>query len=292
MMRRLLLALFLFMSLMSSAQHVRTASGSYIYYAPQNLTVEQAKAVAEQRAKVQILADEFGTVVGVSNTSVTTNANGLSDTRFLSIGESEVRGEWLETIGKPKFDIRYEQDMLVVSVQIKGRVRELLSARTDLSVRVLRNGVEDKYESDRFKDEDYFYISFLTPVDGFVAVYLYDQSGVSRLLPLKFSSEGSQPVTGGERKVFFEQTARTNVDGRIFESVRSEYTLFCNGDNEMNRIYVIFSPNKFNRPVDDIYAGDDVPAHLSFDDFQKWLGRCRAQDTEMTVVVKDILIQK
>ncbi len=273
-------------------QKVRTVSGTSTWYFPTNMSVDQARMQAERNAVLQILADEFGTVVGVTNTTVTSNVNGESASSFLSIGETEVRGEWLETVGRPEFTESIEQGMLVVGVKIKGRVRELPASKISFDARILRNGIEDRFESDSFRDGDFLYVSLTVPVDGYVAIYLYDADGVSRLLPLKFSDSGSQPIEAGKRKVFFDRTMRSNIDGRIIESVSSEYTLFCNGESEMNRIYVIFSPNRFSRPVDDLYAGDFVPASLTFENFQKWLGRTRAQDKEMTVQVRDILIQK
>jgi hypothetical protein len=48
------------LSLSAFAQKVKTVEGEYTYYAPENVTVEQAKITADDRAKIQALADEFG----------------------------------------------------------------------------------------------------------------------------------------------------------------------------------------------------------------------------------------
>ena len=280
--------------LVSSAQKLMTASGEYTYYAPLNITVDQAKSIAIERAKIKMIADNFGTIVGVSNTTTVSNVNGESSVSFLSIGESEVKGEWIETIGTPQVNVLYQDNMLVVSVKIKGTIRELKSARIQFEARVLRNGIEDKYEDDEYRDGDYMYLSFATPESGYVAVYLYDQQGVYRLLPLKNQKDGSQTVEAGNRYVFFanKRSQYSPELNRQVESVFSEYTMYCNNDNELNRIYVIFSPNRFSHPLDDISVAEDMPAELSFEAFQSWLSKSRRQDNEMSVKIKDITLRK
>lgn len=293
-MKKIILFLTMFIPLVSSAQKMVTASGEYTYYAPLNITVDQAKSIAIERAKIKIIADNFGTIVGVSNSTTVSNVNGESSVSFLSIGESEVKGEWIETIGTPQVDILYQDNMLVVNVKIKGSVQEVKSARIPFEARLLRNGTEDKYEDDEFRDGDYMYLSFATPESGYVAVYLYDQYGVYRLLPLKNQKDGSQTVEAGNRYVFFanRRSQYSSELNRQVESVYSEYTMYCNNDNELNRIYVIFSPNRFSHPLDNLSVADDMPAELSFEAFQSWLSKSRRQDNEMSVKIKDITLRK
>lgn len=293
-MKRVLLLFTILIPMMSSAQKMLTASGEYTYHAPENITLEQAKAIAIERAKINIIADHFGTVVEVNNSTIVSNVNGESSVTYRSLGDSKVKGEWIETIGEPKVSVTYEQNMQVVHVWIKGTIREIKAAKVQFEMAVLKNGIEDRFESDEFRDGDELYISFQTPVDGYVAVYLYDHSGVSRLLPLKHQSDGSQFVTQGERVVFFEHKRSQYYPelGRNVESIYSEYTLYCEEDNELNRIYVIFSPNKFSRPIDNTTIGNDMPAMLSSKDFQSWLAKSRKQDVDMCLKIKDIIIRK
>ena len=82
----------------SWAQKTVTVEASYTYHVPENVTVEQAKTTALERAKVQAIADEFGTLIGQSNSTLVTNENGKSDTHFSSIGRSDVNGEWKPSV--------------------------------------------------------------------------------------------------------------------------------------------------------------------------------------------------
>ena len=80
------------------SQRTSKVSATYTYYAPETMSVEEAKRVALDRAKIQAIADEFGTVVSQSTTTVISNKNGESDTQVFSLGGSDVKGEWIETI--------------------------------------------------------------------------------------------------------------------------------------------------------------------------------------------------
>ncbi|MBO7112336.1 MAG: DUF4384 domain-containing protein [Bacteroidaceae bacterium] len=289
-----LILTLLFNFLVLSAQRELTVSGSYTYYAPPYITLDQAKSIALERAKNEIIAEHFGTVVGVNSYSEVSNVNGQSSVKTLSLGESEVRGEWLETKEDPQYEVVYTDNFLVVKVTVRGLIREIKSARIDFSASILRNGTESRYESDTFKDGDDIFISFRSPVSGYLAIYLYDQEGVFRLLPMMTDKEGSIMVQGGVEQTFFKQVIYqySASSGKTVETVKSIYHLVSRSESELNRIYIIFSPNKFVRPNDTVGIQEDLPPSLSFESFQHWLSRSRRQDLEMSVYERDIIINK
>lgn len=294
MLRRLITSVLLaIIPLMSSAQRTVTALGTYTYYAPMNVTPDQAELTAIERAKVDIIEKEFGTVVGVNNFTEIINEGEQSSVKFLSLGESEVKGEWIETIGKP--DIRHEflNNMQVVTVTLQGRIREVKTPKIDFDAKLLKNGISDKFESAEFKDGDDFFISFQSPVDGYVAVYLYDMSGVNRLLPMKYSGHPAYFVSADTKYVFFADgvSLYDDIVKKNQNSIHSDYGLTCSGESEINRIYIIFSPNKFSTANDNITDDITAPASIDFDGFQKWLSRCRKRDKDMNLRIRDVVIR-
>ena len=116
---------FILLTLMNlltiSAQKIEKVHGEYTYHVPDNISLEEGKRTALERAKIQALADAFGTLVSQSNSTIVKNENGKSSVDFLSIGGSNVKGEWIETIGEPKFEIFYESNMLTIKVTIDGK---------------------------------------------------------------------------------------------------------------------------------------------------------------------------
>lgn len=149
-MRRAVILLLTLLTTSVFAQKVKTVEGEYTYHAPENVTIEQARRIALERAKIQALADEFGTIVQQQNVTRVENSNGESTTDFFSVGGSEVKGEWLGDEDEPEYKISYDDNMLVVTCRVKGKARELVSAKIDFQARVLRNGTEDKFEDSEF----------------------------------------------------------------------------------------------------------------------------------------------
>lgn len=269
------------------AQKTERVTATYTYYAPEHVSIEEARRVALQRAQLQAIADAFGTIVTQSNATRVRNENGKSDVSLLSLGASEVRGEWLRTDGEPEYDIAYEDGMLAVTVRVKGVIREIVNAAVDFQAKVLRNGTEDRFEGEEFRNGDDLYLSFRSPVDGFLTVYLLDAEGTAYcLLPYRNDTGGRVAIEGNRHYVFF------SLDDVSAEerSIVDEYTMTCSRDGELNQIYVIFSPQLFTKAVD--YAGEGLqPRELPYEEFQEWLFKCRKQDPEMRVEVKGILIK-
>ena len=270
------------------AQRTEKVRAEYIYHAPENVSLEEAKRIALDRAKIQVIADEFGTIVSQSNTTVVSNRNGESSSDFFSLGGSEVKGEWIETIGQPEYDINYEQGMLVVKAMVSGSIREIVSAQIDLKAEVLCNGTDLKFARTDFKSGDDLYLYFQSPVNGYLAVYLLDEVSqmVFCLLPYKSSSEAVTLIEKDKPYIFFS-AKHAGDKGHLVD----EYTMTCTNPVERNTIYVVFSPNEFAKAnsnnVDEL-----LPQELSFEEFQKWLVKSRNRDKEMDLVRNSITISK
>ena len=287
-MKYILLLLSVLFTIPVFSQKMKTVEGEYTYHAPENVTLEEAKRIALDRAKIQALADAFGTIVSQTNATHVQNRNGSSDIDFLSIGGSEVKGEWIETIGEPQYDISYEQGMLVVKVSVKGKAREIVSAQIDIKAKVLRNGTEDKFESDELRDGDDLYLSFVSPVSGYLAVYLVDaEQKAYCLLPYRSQTDGIYKVEANRRYVFFNIKEAPPQERQYVD----EYVMTCSRSSEYNQIYVIFSPQPFAKAADNASA-ETLPRELSFEDFQKWLVKYMCKDSQMNTKKIVLIIKK
>ena len=286
---RRFLSLFMLMGVVSVvfAQRTEKVTGTYTYYTPENVTLEEAKRTALDRAKLTAIADEFGTLVTQSNSTVLNNENGRSDSRFFSLGGSEVKGEWIETIGEPWYEISYEQGTLVVTVTVSGCIREITTASIDIVAKVLRNGTEEKFESTNFRNGDDMYLYFRSPVDGYLTVYLLDETTqeVFCLLPYRSSGDGAYHIGHDQPYILFSAK-----DEPTNPSLVDEYTMTASREVEYNDLYVIFSPNSFTK-ANSITSDDEVlPRQMSYEDFQKWLVKARKKDTRMSLVITNMTI--
>lgn len=269
-----------------SAPKTKKVHTEYLYHLPANISQDEAREIAVQRAQAQAIADEFGTVVTQSSSIRIETINTESNTDYLSIGGSELKGEWIETVGEPEFEVITDGSDVALLVKITGVIREIESAKVPYEIKMLRNGILDACESDVFKSGDDLYMSFKTPSTGYLAVYLVDtENRAYCLLPYQGQESGFFPVKANRRYVFFNKECAENVE----RSVVDEIILETAQSKERNRILTVFSPNKFFKANDDL-TQSDVPRNLSYSDFQKWLTNLKKKDVDASIMETSILI--
>ena len=275
-MRASILCALLSVTILCHAQRTATVSAEYTYYAPENITIEQAKNNAVQRAMIEAVASQFGTLVQQISTTKIANNNESSSVDFSSLGSSDVRGEWIQTIGEPLFDITYQEGQLVVRVKIKGKVREIAYLKPQFITRLLRNGTKTNFESEEFRDGDFLYMSILSPVPGYVAIFCKDDS-IRCVLPDIESPNGVQPITANRQNLFFTEYGKRLQIGYP-------------GHDEVNAVYFLFSPNPIVRPLSESLDEGGLPV-FSDEKFNRWLSDMRNHDKELQVEVKYFYIR-
>lgn len=284
-MKKLLVVYLLSLSLVASAKDWVKVCGEERYVVPENVSLQDAKIEALKRAKANALAERFGMMVSQNTTSIMKENNGELNDYFLATSGTELRGEWLEDIKEPEYNIYYRNDMQVVEVSVCGKARERKSAEIDLNVRVLRNGTKIHNESETFSSGDSFYLYFRTPIKGFVCVYLVDENQQATcLLPYQREQLHSVEVEANTDYLFF------SIEHSVQKVFVDEYVLSSYNGIIQNQLYVIFSPNDFVKASDREHSS--ALRELSFVDFQAWLTRNRNHDEKMQVIKKVLTISE
>lgn len=288
--RFILFIIFVCSFVIGYSQRTAKVSATYTYYAPETMAVEEAKRIALDRAKIQAIADEFGTIVSQSTSTVITNINGESDTRFFAFGGSDVKGEWIETIGNPDYQLQFENHFLVVRCTVKGKAREIESTKIEIIAKTLRNGTTLRYESNEFKDGDDLYLYFKTPEDGYISIYLLDEITqlLYNILPYKNQPIPSVKVKGMTERIFFSKDHAESIE----KSIIDEYTLSCDNDKEINVLYVVFSNVEIKRPTSLISSDPSKPISIQYKDFRQWLSKNIAQNSTFQYLSIPLSISK
>ena len=133
------------------------------------------------------------------------------------------------------------------------------------------------------------YLYFNAPIDGYLTVYLLDETtlDVYCLLPYKTAGEGAYKVKHDTPYVFFSQEHET-----ANSAVVEEYTITCNHETEFNDMYIIFSTEIFAKVNADNVKNDVLPMHLHYKDFQKWLTHQRSKNKYNSIQIKQITIKR
>ncbi len=285
----------LFVAFGISAQRQKNVTGYYEYAQGDNETPAHARMQAIQKAKIQALSEEFGTLI--EQTNLTVVESGKTD--FHSLGLSDVRGEWLgDTKQAEVTRVMGEDGIIYYRAKVWGKAREIVTAPIDLDVKLIRRSNGTPIESYEFKHEEQYFVTFRSPVDGYLALYMMDDDGTSsRLLPYQNSTKLSYKIKANKDYTFFSTKRYNEGDDK---NIIDEYIMFANKyDVEYCRLYVIFSPNEFAHPMDK--AGGkvkgstkelDTPREVDNLHMQEWLLKSRSHDKHMQVVRRDVTIKK
>lgn len=267
-------------------QETTTVFGDYTYYTTESTSIEEAKRIALERAKIQAIADTFGTHITQSTSTSITSKNDQSETRFLMYGTSDIKGEWLETLKAPVYSIKFESPLLIVNCKVTGRIREILQQDIEFDIKLLKNGLTSNFESNDFKDGDDLYLQFKSSDNGNIMIYLMQNNTAYRLLPYKRSSHGEYPIIGGRDYVFFSKATERDNDMMV-----DEYKLFSDHLIDTADILIIYTPNSIGGPQveNQIY---DEPLSIDADTFNKWILKKRNKDHHSRVIIKPLTIKK
>lgn len=253
------------------SEKIQNVSAKYTYNVPETLTLETAKRVAIERAKIQALADKFGTVVSQSNSTVVSNGNGDSNTQFFSLGGSEVKGEWVADTKDPDVNVSYIDNSLVITVEVWGKAREVIRADYNLSIQTLCNGIE----SDKFRNNDRLSVRLKSPLSGYFSVWLADDDAqqIFCMLPYENANGEAREIKSKSDNIFLS-TADSSYP------YREETIVVTEKECEFNRLIFIFSTERFTMPLTE--QGEYLP-ELSTNKFEKWLQKNRMKDEKMYV---------
>lgn len=275
-------------SAIASHSDIHTVRSTYTFYGDPHHSPLQCREAALQGARYEALRQEFGTISTQSVTRQDLNVSGKESTYFDILSETEVKGEWISDIEPPVYETLSSTDgCIIVRCTVVGKARAISNNPVDFAATALRNGTDMRNASTEFVSGDDLFLHIRTPVDGYATVYLADSdNNVYCLLPYLGTAEGAAQLRRGHDYVLFSSAC---AEGSL--GTPDEFTLTASQPFERNRIYVIFSPDRFDRATDN-YAGELLPRRLSYADFSKWLLKIRRRDERMGVKIINLDIRE
>ncbi len=276
--------LLLAVSLPASAAKEVTVTGEATYYDDGTRSRRQCMQEALNLARIDALAKEFGTIVEQDLIQTDRVSESREQHDFLSLSSTEVQGEWISDIGEPEYDINLDKDgNFIVTCRIKGKARAITNEASEFEAKVLRNAPMINAENTSFRHGDSMYLYFNGSVNGYVAVFLEDELGnVLQLLPYTTDTNHRFKVRKNKEYFFFSDQHHDRSLGQV-----DEIFLTAQDRTEINRLWVVFSPESFSRPV---MVSDGGHPYTQKADFEKWLNRSRRHDSKMNVKTMNIEI--
>lgn len=267
--------------MISYGQNLFTVTGEYTFYGEKHHSLATCENYALEGARHDAISKQFG--ISVTQDILQHDIN--DNTYYSAINNTELKGEWINDIEQPKYTYSIsDKGLYIVTCKVKGNIREISNSNNiDIDVVLLKNGTTLAYADNTYKPKDALYLYFKAPIDGYIAAFIIgDQHQVYRLLPYSRSNINEIKVIHDKEYIFF-----SNKCGDKTHGFADEITLITEDDDaaiEYNSMYIVFSPNSFIKPTDNIDKNTlEIPPVLTYEKFNKWLKSNCTRDKNMVV---------
>ena len=271
--RILLLAIAALSTIALRAQEAKQVYGKSVVVWTDDMTRGQVRQEGIKKARMIAIKDSFNEVI----TSRTSMQEGIVDGEEYTGYSEDVsilqRAEWVEDTRQPEFSDSISGETQFLITEVWGLAREKKDFGIDLKWKILCGGTDSSFENNIFNNGQRLYIKFLSPLNGYLAIYLLDAKQAYCLLPYKNQAEGRYRITGGKEYCLFDKST---------DSQAPTYKMTTKAPKENNEIVVVFSPNRFTKCAE-MRGSTRQTNHVSRQDFEDWLKQLRRNDTEMVV---------
>ena len=270
--------------------------------------IGRAKQKAVDMAKLNALESAFGKVI-VQGTNIYIKNTGTGEmaqtsTVMNTIANTMVNGEFveeevtrLEWVLRDKYTNSTDmQQELWLMCEVEGKAREVSAEKAAFKVATL-NCPDQGCETAVFKNDERFYLSFKSPIAGYVSVFMkdFEEDVVYRILPyqrMEGDYESTIPVKADQQYIFFSQEAHKELFPSLASYVVDPISLGTTEEQLFNRMYITFSTTPFVKPTLDAKAEYNYFKTTDFDSFQTWLNRNRARDQSFQMEIIDVTIKR
>lgn len=261
---------------------------------------EETREKVRQLAKINAIEQVFGTYVE-QETNIDIEDGNIS---FKILGTTRVKGEWLKTKNESfNEDLREVKSKAGVTMEIwitckiEGVVREIVKPKLAFISEAL-NCRQPACRTSRYIDGEPFYLRFKSPSNGFLSVYIVEGDMVYRLLPyheMVAPYVDAVPVQYDKEYVFFAQSEKHDYfDGFPYSRI-DEIEMETDVDREYLQLYVVFSNEKFSKPILNqgkvIHEGS-LPKSLSSTKFEEWIVQNRIYNVGFNYRILNLEIVK
>lgn len=257
---------------------------------PSHISEDAIKKKVQNMAEINALERAFGRAIVQGNAMYVENINNgersESNSIFNMISDSYVTGKVVGYKKDPVFTITQTESKdsdytgKLIKCKVNVKAQRINKAPVSFKTKPL-SCTNVNCQTTSFKNESNFYLFFQSPTSGYLTVFAVDTDVAFRLLPYKdvpAKYENGLYIEADKEYIFFAP----DLGADYFEEpmLVDEMELTCENQQEVNRLYVLFSKEPINKPglsrkntlsEKEIKAGFGIPLHMQSKDFMSWM---------------------
>lgn len=283
-MKRILATIFLSVPLWAFGQRIEKVHGQSTFEVTDNtpMTLYEAKKHAIDQAQADGIKKVFGERVTSDMEIVNEERNGKVVSRFRETTRSVANGQWIGNEKDPVINMDYDNGILYINADVWGTVREFSQSEVDLRWYVAVDSKDgQRVMTTQLLHKQRFYVHFQSSVNGYLAIYVLDQSGeASCILP---KEGGIYNVTGGKSYCLFDPDK---------DAFAKPIWFTVDEEREDYQIVLLFSPRSFSKCIDEKATDNNKFNTVKAKYFESWLKRVQLEDPSMVVKQLPIAVLK
>jgi hypothetical protein len=287
----LLILIILFTKSLFGQSNIKTETGIFETELSNNESKDAAKKRAKEGAIINALEKAFGTAVFQGNSlfvkNITTGEKTQTTTGFNTIAETYVKGEVIEQLNIEFSEIPFEKIInkkkefgTIIKCQLKIKAAEYSEPTANFDAFSLNCTDTTNCKTTSFKRNEDFFLYFKSPKNGYVAVFIDDNESSSLLFPYVTNREkyyDGYPIIQNKEYVLFSKEKQFNPEKLIVDELTWETR------ENLEKLTIIFSPNKFDLPDLEYKKSYEIPQSLPSTEFNKWLIQLRKKSKEIEI---------
>jgi hypothetical protein len=288
----LIFLLFILIQLAVSSQaNIKIETGFFETELYNNESKDVAKKRAKQGAIINALEKAFGTAVFQGNSlfikNKTTGQKVETMTGFNTIAETYVKGEVIEELNIEFSEISFEKRInnkkelgTIIKCEVKIKATEYSEPTANFDAFSLNCTDTTSCKTTSFKKNEDFFLYFKSPKNGYLSIFIDDNESSSLLFPYVSNREkyyDGYPIVQNKAYFLFTKEKQFNTDKLLVDELSWETR------ENLEKLTIIFSPNKFDLPDLKSKKSNSIPQSLPSVDFNKWLIQLRKKSKEIEI---------
>jgi hypothetical protein len=281
-------------SIGSFAQRPQDASATYTMVLSRTSTMQETETMCIEQARLKAIADAFGLSVSETTVGNVSDQNGKVTDLFNVLTKTSVRGEWISDTAPPKLEWKCENNDLIVTAYVSGKIREnSKEGKTDVEFYACLPS-DYRTETTSFRSGQTLNTFFRSARKGYLSVFYVDHTtgDAYRVFPSPaYSSLDHLEVNADQDYVLFNRSYASQFAGYP-ATVDLTMELPADKSQVLDEIIAVYSPEPYKKPLLSKPSSTQSLPTLSHKALEDWFTQLKSNNKDAVIKSAKVSVGK